>query len=842
MIVIPEYIEVSGAQKARLLPKTDGLKDCYIDSRLNGECTLSFLLPLPSEKWPALVAECRIRAGGREFMILRPDAIDLERDDQGLVMGKVVAVESWMVELDKIYPTISNDPNNTDPPGLSVSIISGGAPAGGYLAGSAGSALSYLLDGTGWILDVCDVEGNHDLEDEKLSTLALVRRVQETWGGILVWDSWNKKVSLREEVKWQVYTGFQIRHAKNLRHITKTVNNDLITRLYVFGENDLDIGSVNNGVKYLENFSYTNKVYEGVFRDQNIADPQGLKTAAAKTLAKVCQPRYTYRTEIADLRVLSEYSHENFGLGHLVDVIDEDVQTNVRQRIVRHKYNVFQPWECELEIGEPEERLEISLAESFEVSERIRKVVLPNPSFANFMKGVIDTYSTIINSAGGKLIWQGDRIDAIEIDPSGAETGKIVRLTPGGLGISVDNGQTFRTAVTGAGIVADVITAGKLNAGVVHVGPETTFADGYDPTQIQSGDYTQTIIDGGLITTGSVRLKDGAGVVKAGVQATGNGDESIRFWAGHSTPISAPFKVTQGGVLVATGAIISGNITMAGGSISWGSVTAPDYSQIAGTKPPANADNTLGAIGSNRLTHITSTGVYTGTVAANQIVAGTITGFTVSGAVITGSSIIGGTININSGRFSVSSDGSMYAAGGGFYVPSNADGIYVSYGGAARWKYDDSNYSLQSLNHFILFFGGSSKFSVSSAGNMAATGTKSAVVDTENYGKRKLYAVEAADNRFCTVIEKTLSAGAHWIDLEPMFAETINGYTIMPIPQGRGEASILAVDAKRFQVQVVGMPDIPVAFFVWGKRKGYEDIYMEEFTAPQEEGGERVYD
>jgi hypothetical protein len=37
---------------------------------------------------------------------------------------------------------------------------------------------------------------------------------------------------------------------------------------------------------------------------------------------------------------------------------------------------------------------------------------------------------------------------------------------------------------------------------------------------------------------------------------------------------------------------LSGNINLSGGSITWGSVNAPDYSHIGGTKPPTDADNT----------------------------------------------------------------------------------------------------------------------------------------------------------------------------------------------------------------------------------------------------------
>jgi hypothetical protein len=54
----------------------------------------------------------------------------------------------------------------------------------------------------------------------------------------------------------------------------------------------------------------------------------------------------------------------------------------------------------------------------------------------------------------------------------------------------------------------------------------------------------------------------------------------------------------------------------------------PTYSEITGTKPPTNADNTASVVG-NKLTKIDAYGVYTGTVVADQINGGTITGVTI---------------------------------------------------------------------------------------------------------------------------------------------------------------------------------------------------------------------
>ncbi|WP_102335751.1 phage tail spike protein [Salimicrobium jeotgali] len=129
-------------------------------------------------------------------------------------------------------------------------------------------------------------------------------------------------------------------------------------------------------------------------------------------------------------------------------------------------------------------------------------------------------------------------------------------------------------------------------------------------------------------------------------------------------------------------------------------------------------------------------------------------------------------------------------------------------------------------------------------GNYSATGSKSAIVDTESYGKRKMYAVEAPDVRFMDVIERTLSSGEHWIDLDPMFAETIEGYSVFPVAQDGGKVRILQREATRFLVKVNGGKNVELAAWVYGVRKGYKDVWMEaredEKQSIEEEGETNV--
>ncbi len=111
-------------------------------------------------------------------------------------------------------------------------------------------------------------------------------------------------------------------------------------------------------------------------------------------------------------------------------------------------------------------------------------------------------------------------------------------------------------------------------------------------------------------------------------------------------------------------------------------------------------------------------------------------------------------------------------------------------------------------------------------GNFTATGTKSATVETEHYGTRKLYAIEAPDVRFIDVVKVDNLEGEQWVEINPMFAETISDYEVFY----NGTVEILEKQPGRFKVHGSGR----AAFLIYGKRKGYEGVYMEQV------GGEEV--
>ena len=79
-------------------------------------------------------------------------------------------------------------------------------------------------------------------------------------------------------------------------------------------------------------------------------------------------------------------------------------------------------------------------------------------------------------------------------------------------------------------------------------------------------DNTKTVIDGGLVTSGTIQVAGDNASILAGITGKGTTDDAIRFWAGASfeNRATAPFRVQQNGKAIATNLHISEESTFAG--------------------------------------------------------------------------------------------------------------------------------------------------------------------------------------------------------------------------------------------------------------------------------------
>ena len=172
--------------------------------------------------------------------------------------------------------------------------------------------------------------------------------------------------------------------------------------------------------------------------------------------------------------------------------------------------------------------------------------------------------------------------------------------------------------------------------------------------------------------------------------------DAAKTVADNALPTASPKLTYIGSTGIYTGTLTASQINAitgislgANATIDWTYVTAPSYGQVTGVKPPTDADNTVGAIGANRLTYIDGAGIYTGTLTAGQV----------NAVAISASSITTGTLSASYINTSGLASEKVYQAG----TPSNYAVMGGTYGDMALYYNNTEFYRIYNDNQVATF-------------------------------------------------------------------------------------------------------------------------------------------
>lgn len=223
-----------------------------------------------------------------------------------------------------------------------------------HLPGTSGYVLDGLLYGTGWTTGDCDVPGTFDLETDQVDIYENILKVQQIWGGILIFDSANKIVHHRSETLYLPHNGYEVKYQKNMQSLEKVYNNKIITKLCPLGEGGLNIKSVNNDNLWLTNFEYTTTELEGIENNPDITDPAQLKAWGERKLQDLCKPRKELTVQAILLYQVEGYELERVDLNDIVDVINYNgIDGDIEQlRVVKYEYNIWDYSDAILELSD----------------------------------------------------------------------------------------------------------------------------------------------------------------------------------------------------------------------------------------------------------------------------------------------------------------------------------------------------------------------------------------------------------------------------------------------------------------------------------------------------------
>jgi len=272
-----------------------------------------------------------------------------------------------------------------------------------------------------------------------------------------------------------------------------------------------------------------------------------------------------------------------------------------------------------------------------------------------------------VTISGTKLTITGG-LPPSQLDPSFANG--LVNLGTAYNGIVIDSANGL--VVTRSDMKAKITLAGTSPDGFSGLKIEQNTGTSSNPTWVKSFyvDANGNLVANNL-TTNNLIIKDGTGTVTLIDASTKtidfskftviNGkDSALKGVVVKDANGVTTFSVdVNGNVTIAGNASISGNINMTSGSITWGNVAAPSYSQITGTKPPTDANNTYsellynsgirGFVNVNGTLYLSADYIRAGTISANYINGGVLSGVTVNVATNVN---VGNMIYLNPSTFS----------------------------------------------------------------------------------------------------------------------------------------------------------------------------------------------
>lgn len=127
--------------------------------------------------------------------------------------------------------------------------------------------------------------------------------------------------------------------------VLQSSTHNFYTRIYPYGKDDLTISEINNGVPYIDNNTYSNKILSLIWIDQRYTIAESLKEDAIAKLAELAVPKRSYSCKMATL------NKGELQLGDTITFIDTIKKIREKQRVKTIKWYPLTPEKTEVIIA-----------------------------------------------------------------------------------------------------------------------------------------------------------------------------------------------------------------------------------------------------------------------------------------------------------------------------------------------------------------------------------------------------------------------------------------------------------------------------------------------------------
>jgi len=218
-----------------------------------------------------------------------------------------------------------------------------------------------------------EVSERTDIDRDKINPLEVASRVRDHLGGEMFVDNFAFALVRRVGQKTrQVFTlNMQMSSVERVQE-----NTQLVTRLYPYGQNSMEISAANGGIPFIDS-PHINKypvIYEGHIDFPDFTRPAELLQRALREFApnnywRIDKPRVNYRISTADLWKLAESQDKDkdrLSLGDEVYIYDQVLGFDSQVRVVARESYPYEPRSSVITLGDPPRTVADVLADADE--------------------------------------------------------------------------------------------------------------------------------------------------------------------------------------------------------------------------------------------------------------------------------------------------------------------------------------------------------------------------------------------------------------------------------------------------------------------------------------------
>jgi phage minor structural protein len=306
----------------------ENASEVKVSETINGEFLLTFILPRTDPKWQYIQEENFVKvydASQKKDQLFRIRSTDEQHDSTGKLTSNIQCEHIYYDALDcAFFPMFE---------------MIGATPA---------AILQAAFAGTRFSVGTVEITTLTDIMMSRAYPANIIAKLIENVGGELIKDNWTVNLVSQRGSN----TSVQFRIGKNIKGLKKQKDSkNIVTRLYPYGTDGLEISPVNGGQAFINSPLIGNYDRPHIgHKDYKDIDNNAELLAAAltewSTSSKdgIDKPRITYSGNFAELKKLKEYGdYEAYGLGDTVRIIDEGIDTDTNQRIVQYANYPYEP-------------------------------------------------------------------------------------------------------------------------------------------------------------------------------------------------------------------------------------------------------------------------------------------------------------------------------------------------------------------------------------------------------------------------------------------------------------------------------------------------------------------